>query len=190
MGCDFAFGDRVTNDNSAYVGLGQKDSKNTLISIDIYKGLSIIEQFDILDRMFKTGKYGEIVMEENSIKSMSKELYNYSFKYYLIWTGTVDPAAKHHGDREFDNKRHSVGKKSMILRLATLFENGNIIIPYKTDNDREKSNRLKEELMTFALDSGKLVEVGIHADVPIGLAMALERIGDNSGFIMDLAEVV
>lgn len=188
LGCDFAFGDRVTNDNSAYVGLGQKDKKNVLTSIDIYHGLTITEQFEIISNMYKTGKYGEVVLEENSIKSLSRELYTYEFKYYLIWTGATDPAAKLKSDKAFDNKRHSVGKKAMILRLASLFENNNIVIPYKTDNDKEKSNRLKDELMTFALDSGKLVEVGIHADVPIGLAMACERAGDTGGFIMDLGE--
>ena len=184
LGCDFAFGDRATNDNSAYCGVIKKDNKKYINELHYYKGLTIITQFNMLEEIYKKGKYDEVVMEENSIKSLSADLHNYSMKYYLIWTGATDPPAKLKGDVNFNHKRHTVGKKSMILRLATEFENGNIILPYKTPEDQEKSNKLAEELMTFALDNGKLVEVGIHADGPIALSMALERMQDT-GVIID-----
>lgn len=182
LGCDFAFGDRITNDKSAYVGLGSHNNRYIVCQIDTYKGLSITEQFDILERMFKNGGYQEVVMEENSIKGMSKELYRYKMKYYLIWTGANDPSIKSRPELDYASKRHSVGKKNMILRLATQFENENIKIPYKTQEDREKAHRLTDELLTFALSDGKLVEVGEHADIPVGLAMALERM--NAGEVI------
>ena len=184
LGCDFAFGDRVTNDKSAFVGIGVSDNHYTIVGINTYKGLSVTEQFEIIKNMHIKNDYNEIVMEENSIKSMSKNLFEYEFPYYLIWTGSTDAAAKRKTDADFVDKRHTVGKKAMILRLATQFENKTITIPYKTEEDKEISNQLLEELTTFALNDGKLVEVGIHADIPIGLAMALERASEG-GTIID-----
>jgi hypothetical protein len=176
LGCDFAFGDRVTNDNSAYTGVGLMNSKQVLMRIEYFKGKTTTEQFDLIEHYCSYDKYFEAVMEENSIKSMSKNLHEYSFKYYLIWTGATDPASTPKQPPEHRDKRHTVGKKSMILRLATQFENGMYVIPYKTEEDKMLSNRLKDELMTYALDDGKLVEVGIHADIPMALAMVNERV--------------
>lgn len=184
LGCDFAFGDRVTNDKSAFVHIGVHNGVYDICSINTYKGLSVTEQFEIIQDLHNKNNYNEIVMEENSIKSMSKNLYEYDFPYYLIWTGATDTAAKLRADADFQDKRHTVGKKAMILRLATQFENSTISIPYKTDKDKEISNQLYEELTTFALNDGKLVEVGIHADIPIALAMALER-ASEPGSIVD-----
>ena len=115
---------------------------------------------------------------------MSKELYNYSFPYYLIWTGNSDTPGKIKDSPDFENKRHTVSKTNMIKRLAVEFENSNIMLPYKTDKDKELTNKLCGELLTFALQDGKLVEVGIHADGPIGLSMCLERYNDKN-FILD-----
>jgi len=178
-GCDFAFGDRVTNDKSAYVALGVGNGPHTIFNIATYKGKSITQQFNLLQQRHKKFRFTETVMEENSIKGMSKELYNYKLNYYLIWTGNSDTITKIKKDTEFEGKRHTVSKKNMILRLATTIENGNVRIPYKNEKDKETSNQLIEELLTFALNNGKLVEVGVHADIPIALAMALERIGNS-----------
>lgn len=183
LGCDFAFGDRVTNDKSAFVDVVGSDGIYSITHIDTYKGLSITEQFEIISKMHKDHNYDEVVMEENSIKSMSKNLYEYEFPYYLIWTGTTDTASKLKPDIEFGDRRHTVGKKAMILRLATQFENGTISIPYKTEADKKITNQLYEELTTFALNDGKLVEIGVHADIPIALGMALERAVEPPGVI-------
>ena len=184
LGCDFAFGDRVTNDNSAFVGVASNDSKYILTQIIIRHGMTVTQQFEEIQQLNNKYKYTEIVMEENSIKSVSKDLINYDFDHYLIWTGSADPAAKKNMELDFTDKRHTVGKKAMILRLSAQFENKNIVLPYKTEEDKKTTDRLKEELMTFALDDGKLVEVGIHADIPIALAMAIERMNNNGDVIV------
>ena len=176
LGVDFAFGDRATNDNTVFAGVIEQEGKYILNRLDWYKGLSITEQFDKITILHQQHPYKEVVLEENSIKGMSKELKNYRFPYYLIWTGANDPAQKYKDSAEFEGKRHTVGKKNMILRLATLFENKKIVLPYKTLIDQEKTNRLTEELLTFALNDGRLVEVGIHADAPIALSMIFERV--------------
>ena len=176
LGVDFAFGDRVTNDESAFIGVTQISGQKLISTLKYSKGMSITEQFEYIEELHKEHKYNTCVLEENSIRSMSKELYNYKFPYYLIWTGSSDTIAKLKPDyREYDNKRHSVSKTNMIKRLATEFENETIILPYKTESDKELTNKLCDELLTFALQDGKLVEVGIHADGPIALAMACEK---------------
>jgi hypothetical protein len=106
---------------------------------------------------------------------MSKELRNYSFPYTLFWTGATDSAAKQQLDPEFNNKRHTVGKTAMIKRLATQFENKRIRIPYKTDRDKVLASQIIDECSTYALQDGKLVEIGVHGDIPIALGYAIER---------------
>lgn len=176
LGCDFAFGDRATNDNSVYSGVAPIGDKFLVNRMDWHKGLSLPEQFNIISDLHSLHKYKEIIMEENSIKSMSKDIYKYNLPYYLIWTGVNDPAEKKKGEIEFEGKRHTVGKKNMILRLATLIENEKIIFPYKTEDDKNKTNRFIDEALSFALNNGNLVEVGVHPDAPISLAMVMERI--------------
>ena len=186
LGVDFAFSDRVVADKSAYVGLGcNLDDAHTLFYLRTKQGLSTTEQFNLLKDINDKYKFDWVVMEENSIRSMSKELINYNFNHYLIWTGNYDTADSLKPSIEFENRRHSVSKKNMIIRLATQFENRNIRLPYKTDEDQRKTNQLIDELMTFALQDGKLIEVGIHADIPIALAMAIEKIAQNQEVIIN-----
>ena len=185
LGCDFAFSDRAIADKSAYVGVVKKGTKKYLTYIKTYKGVTIIDQFNILKEVYKEGKYDEVVLEENSIKSLSADVKDYNFNYYLIWTGAADPASQLKSPPDFQSKRHSVGKKAMIIRMGTEFENGDIVLPYKTEEDKTKTHMLMDELLTYALEAGKLVEVGIHADIPIGLGMALERLRGD-GYILDL----
>ena len=191
LGVDFAFGDRVTNDNTVFLGLAPVQHKSELAGseekylinrLDWRKGMSIPEQFENIQYLHKKNKYQDCVLEENSIKGMSKELFRYKFPYYLIWTGSNDPSEKQKQELEFKDKRHTVSKKNMIIRLSTLFENKKFLLPYKTAEDKEKSHKLKEELMTFSLNDGKLVEMGIHADAPIALSMITERINNKEDF--------
>lgn len=187
IGCDFAFADRITADKSAFLGLGKhydsKRSKNiyTPLFIITEKGLSTTQQFDYLQHLSTFHNIREVVMEENSIRSMSTELVNYDFDPVLYWMSNNDPSPEQIAKREEENivhgtKRYTIGKKNAILRLATLFENGLIRLPYKTADDKRRSNWLKDELTTFALKEGKLVETGIHSDIGIALLIAVERL--------------
>jgi len=184
LGVDFAFGDRVTNDSSAFAEIVIIDTKKLLNRLIYKKGMSITQQFDYIDQLHLLNNYDCCVMEENSIRSMSKELYHYDFPYYLIWTGSSDTAAKVTPEKEFQDKRHSISKTNMIKRLAVEFENQTIVLPYKTDADKELTLKLCDELLTFALQDGKIVEVGIHADAPIAIGMVLEKHNLNQ-FVMD-----
>ena len=177
LGCDFAFSDRVTADNSAFVGLGKKDNFFYLINCQIEKGLSINEQKDIIkDELYVKYNYDQVGLEENSIKAISKDIQQWNLPITLFWTAAQDPAARLKPGYDWSEKRHTVGKINLIMRLGTAFENGRFIIPYKTEEDKRIADRLLAECTSFALSDGKLVEASIHPDIPIGLGYALELI--------------
>ena len=177
MGADFAFSDRVSADKSAYLSLGHHNNKKYIYHCETFRGLSLIEQLrHIKEVLHPKYKYDKIGLEENSIRSMTKELLADQLPFILFWTSANDPAKKQkeHKEREFQGKRHTVGKTNLIMRLATAFENNEIVIPYKTDRDKEIAHMIMNECISFALSGGKLVEAGVHPDIPIALGYALE----------------
>lgn len=175
QGVDFAFSDRVSADKSAFVAVGKTEEGYDVIQCVTKKGLTITQQFDYIEMLSGQMGYDDNALEENSIRSMSNELRNYHFPYTLFWTAGADPkTSRKTNDPEYTDKRHTIGKADMINRLATQFENGRIRIPYQTDKDKEIAHIIMDELLTFARDDGVLVEIGVHADIPIALAYAIE----------------
>jgi len=185
LGVDFAFSDRATADKSAFVGLYVQSEGYTIHSLETRKGMSITEQFDYIGLLQQLKNYDDIALEENSIRGMSKDLVHADFPYSLFWMASSDPAAQRRESPDFADKRKQIGKKAMIFRLATQFENRNIRIPYKTSEDKRKSHELLSELTSFALEGGNLIEVGVHPDLPIALGLALE-LARGSGFVFEM----
>jgi len=180
-GTDFAFSDRVTADNSAFVSIGDKDEFCYVFDCQLKKGLSVNEQLTFLkNELHAKYKYDMIGLEENSIKAISKDLGTYNLPLTLFWTAAQDPTVKRKEYKDYDylGKRHTVGKFNLIMRLGTAFENKRFILPYKTIKDKEITDRILAECCSYALSDGKLVEAGIHPDIPIALGYALELL-DN-----------
>ncbi len=189
MGADFAFSDRITADESAYAGLGVKDEFFYLLHCQKDKGLSINEQMAIIkNELHVRYKYDKIGLEENSIKAISKDINQWKLPITLFWTAASDPAAKKKGDYNWNDKRHTVGKINLIMRLGSAFENKRFIIPYKTEQDKQVAQRILSECTSYALSDGKLVEAGVHPDIPIALGYALELINVVGGLIMEFLE--
>lgn len=186
LGCDFAFSDRVTADTSPFFGLGAFDEKFYITNGNIYKGLSINEQMDIIkDQLHEQWQYDQIGLEENSIKAISKDIAQWGLPITLFWTAASDPAARKKADYDWSEKRHTVGKINLIMRLGTAFENGKIVIPYKTEADKLLATQIMAECTSFALANGKLVEAGVHPDIPIALGYALELQQKSGGVHFD-----
>lgn len=178
MGADFAFSDRISADESAYVSLGLKDKFFYLMHCQKDKGLSINEQMLIMkNELYPRYKYDKMGLEENSIKAISKDIQQWNLPITLFWTAASDPATKKRVHYWAD-QRHTVGKINLIMRLGTAFENKRIIIPYKTEKDKAMFDKILAECMSYALADGKLVEAGVHPDIPIALGYALELLND------------
>lgn len=179
MGADFAFSDRISADESAYAGIGLKDEFYYLLNCQKDKGLSINEQMNILKNELQPKyKYDRMGLEENSIKAISKDIQQWNLPITLFWTAASDPATQKK-DRSWTDKRHTVGKINLIMRLGTAFENKRFIIPYKTEKDKYMANKILSECTSYALSDGKLVEAGVHPDIPIALGYALELMTIN-----------
>jgi len=180
LGVDFAFSDRVQADDTAFVGLGIKDDFFYLLGCQREHGLSIQEQMKIVkDELQEKHQYDQIGLEENSIKAISKDIQQWDLPITLFWTSSSDPAARLKPDYDWNEKRHTVGKINLIMRLGTAFENKKFIIPYKTEEDKQIADRILAECTSYALSDGKLVEGGIHPDIPIAMGYALELINNN-----------
>jgi len=187
QGVDFAFSDRVTADNSAFVSLGKKDDKFTVFDCQLKKGMSAYEQLNFIkESCHSVHHYDEIALEENSIKSISKDIEQFGLPIKLYWTGASDPAAskQDHKKYDFPGIRKTVGKINLIMRLGTAFENGKFVLPYKTEEDKKITDRILAECTSFALADGKLVEGGIHPDIPIALGYALESINQFDNVVV------
>ncbi len=199
QGVDFAFSDRVSADKSVFAGIGVNDDCKDLISYVSKKGMSIIEQFDYIEYLTGVYDFRMNALEENSIRSMSKEIKRYKFPFTLFWTAGADKAAveKDWKQNEFDEKRHTIGKTAMITRLATMFENnfnsineGNgytFRIPYKTPKDKEIAHTITEECCSFALQDGKLIETGVHPDGPIAIQLCNEELALHNDSDIEVA---
>lgn len=180
LGVDFAFSDRVTADQTAFVGLGKKDEFLYLLGSQTEKGWSLDEQMKyIRDTLHPRETYDMIGLEENSIKSISKDINQWNLPITLFWTSASDPAARLKPDYDWTNKRHTVGKINLIMRLGTAFENKQFIIPYKTEADKARYDKILAECTSFALSDGRLVEAGVHPDIPIAMGYALELMNNN-----------
>lgn len=188
LGCDFAFSDRITADTSPFIGLAsnEEDDKFYMINCNIYKGLSVTEQLTIIrDVLYEKYEYDQIGLEENSIKAVSKDIQQWNLPITLFWTAASDPAARLKPDYDWSEKRHTVGKINLIMRLSTAFENNRFVIPYKTEEDQRLADQILAECTSFALSEGKLVEAGVHPDIPIAMGYALELINKENAAVFD-----
>lgn len=64
-------------------------------------------------------------------------------------------------------------KEEIILNLQMNFENGKVIFPYRTDEDRKVTNVIVQELEAFGVGTnGRIEGLGAHDDTVIALALA------------------
>jgi hypothetical protein len=139
--------------------------------------MSAIEQFDYIKQLHYLHNYNIIALEENSIKSVSSEVKGLGLPIKMFWTGSRD--MKQNYSSQSINKGRSYSKENAVERLAVEFENKIWVIPYRTDLEQRNADRLIGELTTFARQDGKLIELGAHADAPIGLLLVNETLNKS-----------
>lgn len=169
LGVDFAFSDRITSDDSAFVDVGIKDGKKHLLNIRWKHGLSLPKQLKYIQMLHETHNYSIIGLEENSIKSNSADVPSLGLPIKMFWTGTKDTIQK-----DSNKKGRSYSKDNAVERLGVEFENMMWVIPYKTEGQIAIADKLLPELTSWGKEDGKLVELGVHPDAPIGMIMINE----------------
>jgi hypothetical protein len=172
-GVDFAFSEKLTADKSSFITLGRVDGKNYVLWNETRRGMSASQQMDYIVQGWNSViRHDWIGLEENSIKAVSKDLDQYNLPLKLFWTSARDPKK----EKLTDMRRQTVGKINLIERLGVAFEHHRFVIPYKTDEDKIRAHAILQECTSFARMNGKLVEGGVHPDIPIALGYALELV--------------
>ena len=173
-----------SSDYSAFIDLGViRDGEKVEYHILNYrreKGLSVTRQMEMIGLMHANRKYDLIALEENSIKSVSQDIREMGLPVKMFWTGTRDEKDVTAKNNYKPSKTHSISKINAINRLAIAFENGNFRIPYTNNKQETQANILVNELTSWALEEGKLVEIGMHPDGPMALIMAMSLLEINT----------
>ena len=193
LGVDFAFEDRITADKSAFAIIGETSKIDSftgltrkrylLLDLITKKGMSALEQFEFIKQLHSTYKFSMIAVEENSIKAISKHLMSYNLPLKRYWTGARDAKNEDLTYKQYE----TIGKRNLILRLGNMFEQKNVILPMATTEAREKVEELTNECISFAQEEGKIIEIGVHPDLPIAMAYALECASMPGTFVMSLS---
>ena len=182
LGVDFAFSDRVTADKSVFLTLGFFDGKYYVLDYVTKKGMSGTEQLQFIKELHAIYKYDLMALEENSIKAILKEVRELGLPIKLFRTANIDER-----DKAVPNPDGvmSISKRNFVMRLGTVFENKEIVIPTMGEEAANKATDMLNECVSFALEEGKIVEIGLHPDIPIALGYALE-IAKSGNFIFDM----
>jgi len=192
LGWDQASGDSVKSDNSVFLtlgdGTGKYEGKYVLNSIIWDKTMTALQQLNHITQVILPGKnYHYVAAEENHIRNFSRDIIqSIKFPFKMFWMGSSDPSAKKKSETEFKEKRHTVGKANFIERLSIRTGQGNIskgkyVFPYKTSKDKEITNRLFDEMVSWSRQDGKIIESGVHPDAPISLGLASELLDMLAG---------
>lgn len=183
---DFAFSNRATADWTVFSYYGVKDKRLFKLGYIRAQGWSAATQMAVgkaLHEYFKATTHG---YEENSIKGIVPDIGHLNLPVKLFWMGANDSAQKRTPGPEFRGRRRTIGKVTSIERLDVAYENKKLILPYKTDRDKENMDLQIEESISWALEEQKLVEIGRHPDIPITDILANELLHD-SGSKVDFA---
>lgn len=161
-GADFAFSERKGANYSVFLTLARLNDGRLLLCDYFRKsGMSGQQQVDKLRELHSIYEYDTMALEENSIMSIRRDIQNIGLPIKLYRTGSRDTDA-------------SLSKTNSILRMTTLFENRQVIIPYGSDEAKEKYELFEQECLSFALEEGKIIEIGVHPDIPIAFVYAAE----------------
>ena len=176
-GADFAFSERKNANYAVFLTLARiTDGRFVLCNYFRAQGLTGQQQVDKLRELHAIYDYDIMALEENSIMAISKDLKSLGLPIKLLRTGSRDTDT-------------SISKTNAILRMTTWFENNQVIIPYASDEAKERYEVLEQEFRSFALEDGKIIEIGVHPDIPIAFVYAGEsakKLSQSAGFVTSI----
>lgn len=185
VGADFSFGDteygRGGGDWFAAVVLGVRGEKKYLLNIYRRNDLSAVEQLQYLKELNAVFRFDVVSLEFNSIRALAKNLIDLHLPLKLYNMGNVDEKDKKKPDF---SRVISLSKRNMILRQGVQLENQLVVLPYGDEVCKEAVDLYSREVTSWALEEDKIVELGVHPDVPVAFGLALEAAGETA-FIID-----
>lgn len=170
VGCDFAVSGNIGADYTVYSVWGIDYSNNFyLINYFRAKGMSHNEQVDkivLFNRLYKPDK---IVCEANGFQ------------------GILSALARERGLSNIEQFTTTEGNKkdlySGLPSLSAMFERGQIKVPYKEGDTRQKVELMFSEFasVTFRSDKGKLEASSGHDDIVMSSFLALYTLREENG---------
>ncbi|RMF92991.1 MAG: hypothetical protein D6734_11015, partial [Candidatus Schekmanbacteria bacterium] len=175
MGADFAISKKAKADYSVFLVIEVDNNNNRrIVSIERNKGESFSAQSERFIRMYNNFNVIKACIDESNIGHVFFEKFS---QEGLVVSGRSFKAGKGEGSRE-----------DLLVRLATLIENGKVIFPYKKD-DPKTYNLIRElisELISFTYKitpsgRGSWQSSGAHDDMVMALALAVDAAGRDYG---------
>lgn len=170
VGCDFAVSGNIGADYTVYSVWGIDYSNNFyLINYFRAKGMSHNEQVDkivLFNRLYKPDK---IVCEANGFQ------------------GILSALARERGLSNIEQFTTTEGNKkdlySGLPSLSAMFERGQIKVPYKEGDTRQKVELMFSEFasVTFRSDKGKLEASSGHDDIVMSAFLSLHTLREENG---------
>lgn len=170
VGCDFAVSGNIGADYTVYSVWGI-DHSNDFYLINYFraKGMSHNEQVDkivLFNRLYKPDK---IVCEANGFQ------------------GILSALARERGLSNIEQFTTTEGNKkdlySGLPSLSAMFERGQIKVPYKEGDTRQKVELMFSEFasVTFRSDKGKLEASSGHDDIVMSAFLSLHTLREENG---------
>lgn len=164
-GVDFAMSATVGADYTALITIGvDKYGRIWLLNIQRHKGLGLTEQLKRIETVNSAYRPNRIFVEDNNFQAI--------FRDELVTRTSIPVTGFTTGVR-----KNSL--ESGVPSLQILFENRKVVIPWRTDFDKEWAGLLLGELKSFSWMNGKLQGVGAHDDLVMALWIAIEASRDS-----------
>ena len=174
-GVDFSFGDteysRGGGDNFVLWVWGIEGDKKVLLNVYWRNDLSATEQLRFVKEIHQIYCFDHVGMEFNSIRALATELDGLRLPLKLFNMGNVDEKDKKKPDF---SRVISLSKRNMIGRIGTQAENKLMVLPYGDEESKTLVDKFCSEATSWALEEGKIIELGIHPDLPIAAGIGLE----------------
>lgn len=160
-GVDLATSATIGADFTVITTIGVDEHGNKwLIDIRRKRGLTLTDQLREIQNVHRQYRPSKVLVEDNAFQRVFKD---------EIVRNTDIPVE---GFTTTARKKHSF--EDGVPSLQILFENRKIVLPRKTEKDREITDLLCNELKCFTFVEGKLQGLGAHDDMVMSLWMAIE----------------
>jgi len=164
---DFAISGHIGADYTAIIVMEYKEGKVYIRNVIRFKESDYEKQIETLINISNKYEANRVVVEQNNFQ----KIYAQNLKRQFL------PIYEHHTHTE--KNTINVG----IPSLRFLFENGNIVIPYNSNETRETIDPLVNELQGFIYTQEKVVHIGKHDDLAMAFYLGIQGLRNYTELI-------